>query len=190
MKKYGFVIVILIVLVVIIAYFISTDPYNRAKRDRYFMGNEDAKTLIVEVGDYLDPTSAASEENMVKLREEYDVKFIYVHYNSFNFSRTVAMAAECAGVQKDFELLHGKLFDNYLKLNLSVIYSLGKDIHLDRGEFENCISSELYSKIIDRDYDLSSSLDISVLPVVFINGERFDGLRNYSVYQEAVEKGL
>ena len=156
------------------------------------MGVEEGSILIIEIGDYLDSMTAATETNMEKIRSDYagNVKFIYTHYESSELSRTAAMAAECAGSQKKFELMHKKLFDNYLDINLSNIYLWAKEIGLKEKEFRICMEDEIFGVIVDRDFSASKDFKAKVLPIVFINDKRFDGLKHYSVYQEFIESEL
>ena len=129
---------------------------------------------------------------MERIRSDYsaDVKFIYTHYDSSELSRTAAMAAECAGAQKKFELMHKKLFDNYLDISLDNIYLWANDIGLKDEDFKRCMEDEIFGGIVDRDFSTSRDFNAKVLPIVFINGERFDGLKHYSVYQEFIDSEL
>ena len=186
------VLILFIIAIFILAYIFATNPYGRVKKDRHFMGNEDGSILIIEVGDYLDPMTAATEANMQRIRSDYegDVKFIYTHYDSSELSRTAAMAAECAGSQKDFIFMHKKLFDNYLDISLANIYLWANEIGLKDDEFRICMENEVFGAIVDRDFSTSKGFNARVLPIVFINGERFDGLKHYTVYQEFIDSEL
>jgi len=193
MKKiYDPILVILIIFILIFAYLIYNDPYNRAKRDIDFLGNESADVLVIEFADYIDPLSAASEKNMVQLRSNYssEIKFIYVHYPSTNNSRMAAMAAECAGSQKKFEKMHTKLFENYRNITEKNIYQWAEDLNIREDEFKLCMEKNVFDKIIDRDYDISSDLKASRLPIVFINKNRVEGLQKYSVYKDLLDSEL
>lgn len=181
-RGYGFILIGLILLIFLFAYLVSTNPYNQAKRDRDFLGRDNASILVIEIGDYLDPLSAENEKNMKRLRTEYPVKFIYIHYAVSNLSKTAAMAAECAGSQDKFEDMHTKLFENYVGLDLDTIYALADEVGLRDEEFRDCMENEVYSSIIDRDLKIADKLVKDKLPVIFIDGERFDGLKDYSSY--------
>ncbi len=192
MKKgwYTFVLIVLIGLVFVFASLVYNDPYNRAKRDRDFMGSKNASILVIEWCDYLDGLCAKNELNMKRLRDEFDVKFIYGHYVLSNSSRVAANAAECAGLQGKFEKMHELLYENYLDISLSKIYEFADQIKLKESEFKDCMEKMAFAGIIDRDFDIGKDFKIKSLPLVFINGKRFDGYFNYDVYSKAVNESL
>ena len=82
----AFVWTFFIIVFFIVAYSISNDPYSQIIRDSEFIGSPNASIIIVEFGDYLDPVSRQSENNMKRLRMDYDVKFIYKHFVKSNES--------------------------------------------------------------------------------------------------------
>lgn len=183
--------VFLIVLIFSVAYIIASNPYLQAKRDRDYMGENSAEVLIIEFGDYLDPVVVQIEESMQKLRANYSVKFIYKHYPSTNESLEAAMAVECVGNQGHFEEMHNLLFENHLNFNSTNYYEWADSIKgVDMQLMRQCMAVNLFQSDIEKDIKLGDKLDIEDLPVVFINGARFEGMNSYQVYSDFIEKEL
>ena len=79
----------------------------------YWLGNNDAKIVIVEFSDYNCPFCAQSSpiiRSVVK-KHSNDVKLIYRDLPLHDESKKLAIAARCAGEQKKFWQMHDKLFE-------------------------------------------------------------------------------
>lgn len=192
MKSWNFLWIILIITIWIVAYSIVTDPYNQAKRDKTFLGDKDAKVVIISFIDYSNENSSLSEATMKSLRETYkdDIKFIYKYYNFSGLSFQLAMAAECAASQQKFERMHNLLFENYRNITNVNIYSLATEIYLRQEEFKICMDKQIYGQSISNDYKIAEKLKIETIPTVFINGQKVVGLNNISVYSEIIDSEL
>jgi protein-disulfide isomerase len=187
----SFLWIFIIVLIFSVAYIITTNPYLQSKRDNSFIGENNASILIIEFGDYLDPVTIQIEESMRKLRENYSVKFIYKHYPESNASTMASMAAKCVGNQGYFEEMHELIFENHLIFNSTNIYEWADTISgVKIDQMKQCMSVKLYEMEIERDKGIGDNLNIENLPVVFINGARFDGMNSYGVYSNFIEQEL
>ncbi len=183
--------VFLIVLLFAVAYIIASNPYLQAKRDNSFMGDEDSEILIIEFGDYRDPVVIQIEDSMRKLREEYSVKFIYKHYPQTNESRLAAMAAECVGNQGYFEEMHNLLFATHQAFNSTSIYAWADSISgVNVEQMRWCMSVNLFDADIEKDKKIGDKLGVETLPLVFINGARFEGMNSYETYSSFIEQEL
>jgi len=183
--------VFLIILIFSVAYIIASNPYLQAKRDSSFIGEENASILIIEFGDYLDPVVIQMEESMKKLRANYSVKFIYKNYPQTNESFLVSMAAECVGNQGYFKEMHELIFKNHLDYNSTSVYDWADSIPgVKMDQMKQCMNVELFRMPIEKDMSIGDRLKIKTLPVVFINGARFDGMTSYKVYSDFIEQEL
>lgn len=181
--------IFLIIVFFIAAYSISNDPYSKILRDKDFLGEDNTSIVIVEFGDYLDPVSRQSENSMKRLRIDYDVKFIYKHFAKSNQSMLAAMGAECAQNQGYFEEMHNKLYAFRGNFGMTSMVEMADKIHgLKLEEFKVCILSDLFKIEIEKDFELGEKLEVSYLPVVFINGEKIEGLQDYGIYQKAINQ--
>ncbi len=185
----AFLWIFLIIVFFIVAYSMSNDPYSKALRDNNYFGSENSSIVILQFGDYLDPVSRQNENNMKRLRMDYDVKFIYKHYVKSNQSKLAALGAECAGNQGYFEEMHNKLYAFTGVFNKNVLIAIADEIpRLKIEEFKMCVDADLFSMQIEKDFELGERLEVSYLPVVFIDGERFSGLKSYSEYSNFVKQ--
>lgn len=181
----------LIVVFFIVAYSLSNDPYSQVLRDSEFFGPDNASITIVEFGDYLDPVSRENENNMKRLRMDYEIKFIYKHFVHSNQSILAAMGSKCAQNQNLFEEMHDKLFSFNDDFTLNATSSMADEIDgLKMTEFDQCMDVDLFKLNLEKDTRLGERLEVQYLPVVFINGVRFDGINNYSVYSDFIEQEL
>ena len=179
--------VFLIIVFFIVAYSISNDPYSRVLRDDDFLGEDNASIIIVECGDYLDPVSRQSENSMKRLRMDYDVKFIYKHFVKSNQSKLAAIGSECANNQKYFEEMHNRLYSFNGNFGKNSLYEMADEIiGLRIEEFKQCVETNIFEIEIEKDFGLGEKLEVSYLPVVFINGKKFEGLQGYAAYQNAI----
>jgi protein-disulfide isomerase len=183
--------IFIIIVFFIVAYSISNDPYSQILRDSEFFGQDNASITIVEFGDYLDPVSRESENSMKRLRMDYNIKFIYKHFVHSNQSMIAAMGSKCAQNQNLFEEMHNKLFAFDGEFTLNATRSMADEINgLKIGEFNQCMNVELFKLNIEKDTSLGKRLEVLYLPVVFINEVRFEGINNYDIYSDFVEKEL
>ena len=183
--------IFLIVIIFTGGYIVASNPYLQAKRDNSFIGEDNASILIIEFGDYLDPVTIQVEESMKKLRANYSIKFIYKHYPQSNESILAAMAVECVGNQGRLEEMHNLVFDNYLDYNSTNLYEWADTIAgVKIDQMKQCMGVKLYEMNIQTDLEIGERLKIQDLPVIFINGERFNGMNSYKVYSDFIEQEL
>ena len=188
-----FVWIFLVIVIFSVAYITTTDPYLQAKRDNSYMGVDDAPILIIEFGDYLDPVVIQIEKSMEKLRTNYsgEIKFIYKHYPLSNDSYVAAMAVECVGNQGYYREMHDKIFENYRSFNSTNVYVWADEIQgVNVDSLRQCMKVGLYEKIINGDKKIGDRLKIKNLPLIFINGARFEGMNSYDVYSSFIDKEL
>jgi len=189
----AFVWIFLVIVIFAVAYITTTDPYLQAKRDNSYMGVDDAPILIIEFGDYLDPVVIQIEKSMQQLRANYsgEIKFIYKHFPLSNESYMAAMAAECVGNQGYYEEMHDKIFENYRAFNSTIVYEWADQIQgVNVDNLHQCMDVRLYEKVINSDKNIGERLKIKNLPVVFINGAKFEGMNSYEVYSSFIDKEL
>ncbi|MBT3416891.1 thioredoxin domain-containing protein [Candidatus Woesearchaeota archaeon] len=184
----AFVWTFFIIVFFIVAYSISNDPYSQIIRDSEFIGSPNASIIIVEFGDYLDPVSRQSENNMKRLRMDYDVKFIYKHFVKSNESIHAAMGAKCAQGQGFFEEMHTSLYSYSGDFTVHAINNMAAEIGgLKLDKFEVCMDEGLFKFNIERETNLGERLEVAFLPVVYINEKRFEGLVDYSSYSSFID---
>lgn len=193
MKRiWNLILIASIIAVWVVAYSIVTNPYNQAKRDKVFLGPDNASIIIVSFVDYTNGDSVASEFTMKMLRQNYknDIKFIYKYYNSSNLSLELAMAAECAAAQEKFEKMHDIIFNNYLNLSSGIVFTLASEAGLRKDDFRLCMENELYRQSVLKDYQLAQKMKIDTIPTIYIGGERIEGLKDLTYYSEIIEEKL
>ena len=159
----------------------------------YWLGSSEAQITIVEFGDYACSVCKLSFPKIRELSNKYksNLKYIFRDYpvvteNSIN----LAMAANCAGEQGLFWVMHDKLFINQGVKDLADIKKLGAQIGLDTEKFNACLDTEEKLNRIKKDLADGDRLEIKGTPTFFINGQKFSGDLPYELLENIIIKNL
>jgi len=92
-------------------------------------------------------------------------------------STRAAEASECAAEQGEFKQYHDILFErqgpeNSGYLSEDRLISFGSQIGLDRTQFETCLTSRKYKKLVEDTSEAALSFGVGGTPTVFVNGRR------------------
>ncbi len=106
-------------------------------------------------------------------------------------SLTAGMATECAADQDMFWEYHDALFiavaNDSRAVAVGNLKSLAEDLGLDTGQFNKCMDSkEHYDDVVRADTDAGDQ-GINSTPMVFINGELYQGAYEPGEFKAAVE---
>lgn len=147
----------------------------------YIQGNQDAKVVVVEYGDYECPHCAHAHQVLKNLVDYFDGQVALVFRNfplteSHAMAYPAAIAAEAAAKQDKFWEMNDALFENQDELGDKLFGQLAKRLGLDMQQFQNDLkeSSELEEKI-DADFEGGMRSGVNGTPSFYINGEKFDG---------------
>jgi len=145
-------------------------------KDNPSKGPKDAPVTILEFTDYECPWCARSQEPLkaaIKANEG-KVKVVSRHYPLPMHSRAVpaAVAAVCAQEQGKFWPMHEKLFANQQALGDADFKRYAKDLGLNAGKFEKCLSSEKAAKQVQTDMQDGQRYGVRGTPTFFVNGQR------------------
>ncbi len=164
----------------------------------HYIGNPDAKVVIVEYGDFQCPgcASAAPVINEVVRKYEDDVLFIFrnfplstIHPNA----RAAAAVAEAAAMQDKYWEMSAKLFASqgeWGNLNgnqrTEVFEVYARELGLDVDKLIADLSLDSISAKINFDTALGKSIGVTGTPAIFVNGEQEEG---YAVDGERASAG-
>ncbi|NQV12484.1 thioredoxin domain-containing protein [Candidatus Uhrbacteria bacterium] len=143
-------------------------------------GNPNANITIIEYGDFDCPLCKTVESELQAVIAESpnkrrliwkDAPNVGAHPNSF----VAAMAARCAQDQGYFWDMHDKMLELGSSLTADGIKNTAKQIGLDVGIFDNCMSSEVTRPVVQHTLDEAIALDLTGTPTIFINGNLYSG---------------
>lgn len=144
------------------------------------LGSPSARYSLVEYGDYTSPhcrhVLGAVSELVRELEDE-----LCVVYRNFPQpilhpqSRVAAEAAEAAGLQGKFWLMHDRLFDHQDDLSEKVIRELARALPVEMEDFDRDLSSGTAARRVDEDLESGEEAGVGDTPTFFVNGRLYVG---------------
>lgn len=142
-------------------------------------GTANSSLTIVEFADFECPYCRALTTTLRQVLAEYGdkVQFTYRHLPLPNhrFAFKAAQAAVCADQQGKFWEYHDRLFNASRELSPETLAQVARELKLDSGKLQTCLSSEASRKIVSADIQDALRLGISSTPTLFINGRMVRG---------------
>lgn len=109
------------------------------------------------------------------------LQFVYYDYplgGTHRFSFLASRAARCAGEQNKFWEYHNALFAKQSEWSfeenapVGKLLDYGKELGLDRGQFQQCVKSDKYQDVVSANHTLGQRLMVNATPTVFVNGRK------------------
>lgn len=173
-----------------------------------FLGNEDAKVVLVEFTDYQCPFCrrhfAATRPLLVKnYVETGKIKYVVrefpiesIHPQAFG----AALAALCAGDQGKYWEIAGLFFANQKQLHPERLMAHAERAALDVTRFSECFETEKYAERVRRDIKEGIAAGITGTPTTFLGitdledptkitaTKMLPGAQSYAAFQRAVDQ--
>jgi protein-disulfide isomerase len=153
-------------------------------RDHYW-GELNATIELMQYGGYQCSYSGDTWPIVRQLKESLgsDLRYVFRHFplpNLHNLAMESAVAAEAAGLQGKFWLMHEKIMENQLHLNRASLNVFAEDIGVDMSEFvRDCRSRQLFKKITN-DFESGINSGVSGTPTFFVNGLMYNGFDDFA----------
>jgi len=163
-------------------------------KDAPTMGEKDAKITIIEFSDYQCPYCKRVRPTIWRLVDEYKGKMSYTFMDfPLNFHKEAKKAheaAHCAGDEGKYFEFNRKIFDNQTKMGLEDLKKYARDLKLNVSDFEKCLSSDKYAKLVDDFTKAGMYAGVTGTPAFFINGILISGAQPYESFKEIIESEL
>lgn len=164
------------------------------KSDR-IRGNKNAKVTIVEYSDIQCPFCSRYHETMLQVMKNYPdkVRWVFRHFpleSIHPYARKAAEAAECAGEQGKFWEYTDKLYANQSSLNTEYLSIAAKELGLNVGKLESCLSSGKMAAKVSSDLQQGQDLGVKGTPGSFVNGKSVPGAVPYSTLEGMIKAEL
>lgn len=189
---------------------VTPPQVNRPDVDFNAAGDPNAPITITEYSDFQCPYCRIFFENteallMERYVETGTVYFVYKSVGAFigSESKAAAEAAYCAGDQGKFWEMHDILFSNQTGENVGAfadrrLEAFADAIDLDRGQYDECMSTGKYSDLTDQDAADATAAGIQATPSFLltyeVNGETqtrlLQGAQGIEVFAQEIEASL
>jgi protein-disulfide isomerase len=152
------------------------------ERDHIY-GSADALTKLLEYGDYECPFCGEAYAIVKEIQRRLgdDLLFAFRNFPLTNIhphSEHAAEAAEAAGAQGTFWGMHYILFENQTALDDEDLAAYAAELGLDETRLTREVTSTAYARRIREDFRDGVRAGVNGTPTLFINGERYDGVRD------------
>jgi protein-disulfide isomerase len=151
----------------------------------YTLGSDSAPVHITEYSDFECPFCASfATVQMPEVRAQLIAtgkvqwRFRDFPLASHEYSRTAALAAQCAGEQGKFWEMHDQLFYNHQwaqqgKNPSGLFRGFAKTIGLDADRYDACMDSQRYARRIEESRQEGEALGVDHTPSLFVDGRPF-----------------
>ena len=158
-------------------------------------GAEKAAVTIVKFEDFQCPFCKTVQPTFNDLLKRYDGKVRLVHKDLpldalHPQARQAAEAARCAGDQGKFWDYHDKLYGVSPKFGVEELKAVAKEVGLDAGRFDQCLSSGKLRAAVQQDYAEAAKLGLTGTPVFFINGREISGAQPLEAFAAIIDEEL
>lgn len=171
------------------------------KSDAPYLGNKDAKVVVVEYADYQCPFCEQWYKNVYpELKSKYietgKIKFVYQDFAFLGADSTAAAeAAQCAKEQGKFWEYHDYLFSNQGQENGGWAKAenqkkFAKTLGLNTSKFNSCLDTHKYAQEVQNQTAAGKSYGVTGTPTTFINGQSFVGAQPFATFQQAIDNAL
>lgn len=167
-----------------------TDGYNPPS------GKQDAPVTIVEFSDYQCPfCQKFHNETLPQIKQTYGdkVRFVYRDFplsQIHPFAVMASTAAKCSGEQGKFWEYGDALFGSGVPSDASGFSTLATQLGLNVSTFNQCLSSQKFNAIIQKDQDEGIALGAQSTPTFFINGVAVIGAQPFEAFAAVIDYEL
>lgn len=165
-------------------------------------GNDKAKVVLTEYGDFQCPGCGSAHPIVKNLSEKYEdqLAFVFRNFPLTNIhpnARAASAAAEAAGIQGKYWEMHNVLFERQDEWSdassserVETFAGYAEQIGLDKAEFSKLLNerSSDINKKINFDIALGRKLGVTGTPTFYLNGKQMTSEQTGG--EEAFEKAL
>jgi protein-disulfide isomerase len=163
--------------------------------DDHIQGEPDAPATLLEYGDFQCPHCAAAHPLVQELQKHFGKRLRFV-FRNFPLNRihpqaeAAAQTAEFAGSHGKFWSMHDLLLENQARLSSRLFAELTKSLGLDPAELEAALQKNTFERHVHHDFTGGVRSGVNGTPTFFLNGERYDGSREYAEMAAAIEAAI
>jgi protein-disulfide isomerase len=157
----------------------------------HIRGRPDAPSALLEYGDYECPACGQLYPIIKALQEQLgdELCFAFRNFpltNVHPHAEHAAEAAEAAAAQGSFWEMHDMLFENQDALEDEALAEYAAALGLDEVRLIREVLSATYARRVREDFKSGVRAGVNGTPTIFVNGERYDGVRSLGSLLAAV----
>lgn len=158
------------------------------------VGPADASVTVVEYSDYQCPSCRKAHDITKQIRKDYSGRIRWV-FKDFPLDRhknakSMAEAARCAGEQGRFWEYQDTLFTADKNADQKELVRFGESLGLDPVVFNDCMDSDRYVNLVEKDKREGREAGVSSTPTFVINGRMSPGYLNYKAFSNLIDQEL
>jgi protein-disulfide isomerase len=167
------------------------------------LGEPNAPVTIVDFSDFQCPFCRRHfEQTLPQIVKTYvetgQVRYVFKDFPLYAIhpqAQKAAEAAECAGEQGQYWLMHDRIFrgqDEWSQQTdpVPVLKGYAAELELDTGQFDACLDSSRFAAEVQADVAEGSTAGVDSTPTFFINGRPLIGALPFSEFQRVIEEEL
>jgi protein-disulfide isomerase/uncharacterized membrane protein len=172
--------------------------------DDAWIGNRDAKVVVVMFGDLECGYCKRSSAELARLEATYGdrVLFVFKHFpmdpacnpgvknRKHKDACAASKAAVCAGEQGRFWAFHDLAYKNQHELGDAALRAYAVDAGVDASRFDACLATSAPLDVVRHDAEAGAALDIHGTPRIFIDGTLYRSGASAEVMAKALEVAL
>ncbi|OGC46169.1 hypothetical protein A3F07_02395 [candidate division WWE3 bacterium RIFCSPHIGHO2_12_FULL_38_15] len=159
----------------------------------YFLGNEDAATVLVEFSDFQCPACAAFHPVVKGLAQKYpqDLRIIYRHFPlpQHKNAQKAAEAAQIAGEQGKFWEFGELLFQNQENMTEEDLVKYAEELNLDMERFSGALKSGTYEQFVTEDLNAGRKLGVNSTPTFYLNNRQMV-IGSFKDFEEQIDAAI
>ena len=161
-------------------------------------GSPDAPVTIVEISDYgcshcrdFNLETAGLIEDLYVTPGE--VQWVVMPFALSSNTLPASTAAMCAGDQGRFFEYHRRLFEiqgGPSAFTPAGLVQVADDLGLDSEAFTACLEGGVYDAAVQENIRAANALGVNSTPTFFVNGEKLEGNRPLTVFQQRISESI
>lgn len=158
-------------------------------------GADKAQVTIVKFEDFECPFCRNVQPALTEVLKKYNGKIRIVHKDLplqaiHPQAQLAAEGARCAGDQGKFWEYHDTLYAKAPKLAATDLKTYAKDMGLDSGRFDQCLTGGKYKAAVQNDLSEGAKLGLTGTPTFFINGREISGALPVESFAAIIDEEL
>ena len=157
----------------------------------HIKGPQNAAVQLVAYGDY--QCSYCSEVyqivNAIERSFSGQMSFVFRHFpypDIHPYAEKAAIAAEAAGRQGKFWVMHNMIFQYQKQLNSKTLLVFAEELELNIRAFKMDITDRALSERVAADLESGTQSGVNGTPSLFINGNKYSGSYDFGSLAGAV----
>lgn len=157
------------------------------------LGPPSARYSLVEYGDYTSARCRNASGSVRELVKELQSDLCFVFRNFVRSStdpraRAVAEAAEAAGLQGKFWLMHDRIFAHQGDLSDRALREIARGLPVEMEDFERDLASGTAARRVDADLESATAAGVGDTPTFFVNGTLHLGSHEFLPLLDALKR--